>query len=116
MEAFDAYLHENVVVETGLSPAGPIEGREAYKQIFSGFADAWPVRKFEIVRIDEADEVVVIEFVATCEFAKDYYGVAAKKQVVPLREMHRLQTKMARSSGIPSERSTSRSNSSCTPS
>ena len=87
---FDETVADSVVVETGLSPAEPIEGREAYKVVFFGFADAWPVREFVVHRIDVAGNTVVVEFTATAEFAKDYYGVTATHQLVPLREIHRI--------------------------
>lgn len=35
-------LDENVQAITGLKPDGPIDGREAYKQVFSAFFDAFP--------------------------------------------------------------------------
>jgi ketosteroid isomerase-like protein len=88
--AFDATVADDVVVETGLSPMGPIKGLAAYKETFLGFAAAWPVRDFIVHRIDEAGDTVTIEFTAVCEFVKDYYGVAATGQRVPLREIHRI--------------------------
>lgn len=87
---FDELIAADVVVETGLSPLGPILGREAYKAVFLPFADAWPVREFTVHRIDEAGDTVVVEFTALAVFEKDYYGVTATNQLVPLREMHRL--------------------------
>jgi hypothetical protein len=87
---FDSLVAEDVVVETGLSPAQPITGREAYKAVFLGFADAWPVSDFTVHRIDEAGETIVVEFTATATCAKDYYGVPATRQLVPMRELHRL--------------------------
>ncbi len=88
---FDALLSEDIVVETGLSPAGPILGREAYKTIFFGFADAFPVRHFEIHSVVAEGNLVVIQFTATAVFEKDYYGVQATRQIVPMREMHQLE-------------------------
>lgn len=93
---FDALVAEDVVVETGLSPMGPIVGREAYKAVFLSFADAWPVREFTVHRIDEAGDTVLIEFTALAVFAKDYFGVPATRQLVPLREIHRLDVKGGR--------------------
>ncbi len=90
---FDALIAEDVIVETGLSPSGPIKGRVAYKEVFMGFADAWPVRDFVVHRVDESGDTVFIEFTATAEFADDYYGVAATHQVVAMREIHRLDIK-----------------------
>ncbi|UFP96660.1 ester cyclase [Gloeobacter morelensis] len=87
---FDALLAEDIVVETGLSPAEPIRGREAYKAIFAQFADAWPVQRFEIHAVVAEGNLVAIQFTATALFEKDYYGVKATGQIVPLREIHLL--------------------------
>ena len=70
-----------------MSPAEPIQGIENYKQVFSTFADAWPVRKFVIDEIFGVDEKVVVRFTATSVFKKDYYGVQATNQIVPLKEV-----------------------------
>jgi ketosteroid isomerase-like protein len=88
MKAFDDIVDPNVVVTTGLSPKEPIRGSAAYKQVFAGFADAWPVSKFVIEDIFAAGDKVVVKFTATTVFKKDYYGVKATNQVVPLTEMH----------------------------
>lgn len=90
MAVFDELVAEDIVVETGLSPQGPIIGREACKATFAAFADAWPVSDLEVHDLLEAGDTVVIEFTATCIFRKDYYGVKATRQIVPLREIHRL--------------------------
>jgi ketosteroid isomerase-like protein len=88
MKAFDELIDPKVVVTTGLSPKEPIRGRAAYKQVFTGFADAWPVSKFVIEEIFAAGDKVVVQFTATTVFKKDYYGVKATNQVVPLTELH----------------------------
>jgi ketosteroid isomerase-like protein len=93
LSVFDALIADDVIVETGLSPQGPIKGREGYKTVFAGFADAWPVTDFEVHQIDEAGDTIIIEFTATSVFRKDYYGVKATNQIAPLREMHRLEVK-----------------------
>lgn len=46
LKVFDETLDSNITVTTGLSPTAPIQGLENYKQIFSTFADAWPVKNF----------------------------------------------------------------------
>jgi ketosteroid isomerase-like protein len=91
MAVFDALVADDIIVETGLSPQGPIKGRDAYKAVFAGFADSWPVTDFKVHQIDEAGDTIVIEFTATCIFRKDYYGVKATHQITPLREIHRLE-------------------------
>ncbi len=93
---FDDLVADDIVVETGLSPTAPVTGRDAYKAVFMGFAEAWRVRDFTVHRIDEAGDTVFIEFTATAGFVQDYYGVAATHQLVPMREMHRLDVKNGR--------------------
>jgi ketosteroid isomerase-like protein len=88
MKAFDDLIDANVVVTTGLSPKEPIRGLAAYKQVFAGFADAWPVSKTDLEDIFAAGEKVVVRFTAHTVFRKDYYGVKATNQEVPLTEMH----------------------------
>ncbi|MGH8002670.1 MAG: ester cyclase [Brasilonema sp.] len=88
LEVFDETLAPNITVSTGLSPAAPIQGRDNYKQIFSEFADAWPVKHFVIDDIFGIDDKVVVRFTATTVFKKDYYGVKATNQIVPLKEVH----------------------------
>jgi predicted ester cyclase len=88
LSVFDETLNPNITVETGLSPAGPIEGLENYKDIFAGFADAFPVRKFVIDEIFGVDDKVVVRFTATAVFKKDYYGVPATNQVIDMKEVH----------------------------
>jgi predicted ester cyclase len=88
MQVFDEILDPDITVTTGLSPAAPIQGRENYKQIFTAFADAWVVKQFVIDDIFGADDKVVVRFTATTVFQKDYYGVPATNQIVPLQEVH----------------------------
>lgn len=90
LKVFDETLDSNITVTTGLSPTAPIQGLENYKQIFSTFADAWPVKNFVIDEIFGVDEKVVVRFTATTIFQKDYYGVKATYQIVPLKEVHLL--------------------------
>lgn len=88
MAAFDELLAPDIVVTTALSPQGPIRGRESYKQVFAGFADAWPLIDFSIDDSFAAGERVVVSFTATAVFRKDYYGVKANGVIAPLKEMH----------------------------
>ena len=46
---FDECLAPDIVVRTGISPAGPIEGLQAYQDIFLPVAKALPVIDFEIL-------------------------------------------------------------------
>ncbi|MBW4627785.1 MAG: ester cyclase [Brasilonema octagenarum HA4186-MV1] len=88
MKVFDDILDPNITVTTGLSPAASIQGIENYKQIFSSFADAWPVKHFVIDDIFGVNHKVVVRFTATSVFKKDYYDVKATNQIVPLKEVH----------------------------
>lgn len=88
LQVFDETLDSNITVLTGLSPATPIQGRDSYKQIFSAFADAWPVKQFVIDDIFGVDDKVVVRFTATAVFKKDYYGIKATRQIVELKEVH----------------------------
>ncbi|MDF5716134.1 MAG: ester cyclase [Rhizonema sp. NSF051] len=88
LKAFDETIEPNIQVTTGLSPAEPIQGIENYKQIFSEFADSWPVEYFVIDDIFGVDDKVVVRFTATTIFKKDYYGVKATNQIVLLKEVH----------------------------
>lgn len=87
---FDECLDPGIVVRTGLSPAGPIEGLAAYKVIFLPFARALPVIDFSIEEIWENAEQgkVVVRFIATTVFLHDYYGVPAGNQIVAMEEVH----------------------------
>jgi ketosteroid isomerase-like protein len=88
--AFDECLAPDIVVRTGLSPTGPIEGLEAYKSIFVPFAKALPVIDFEILELweNEAENKVVVRFLATTVFLSDFYGVKAEHQIVAMEEVH----------------------------
>ncbi len=87
--AADATIDEAVVVHTGLSPAEPIRGRETYKQVLAGFADAFPVGRMEIHEVlDAGADRVLLRFTAHATHAKDYYGVAATGRSVPMHETH----------------------------
>jgi len=88
MDAFDQCLDADIVVVTALSPQGPIRGIAAYKAVFAGFADAWPVSSMVIHDIFAAGDRVVVNFTATATFRKDYYGVKANSVVAPLIETH----------------------------
>ncbi|MBD2240314.1 ester cyclase [Aulosira sp. FACHB-113] len=88
LQVFDETIDPNIQVTTGLSPTAPIQGLDSYKQIFANFADAWPVKHFVIDDIFGVDEKVVVLFTATAIFKKDYYGVKATNQIVPLQEVH----------------------------
>lgn len=85
----DETIDQAVVVHTGLSPAEPIRGREAYKQVLSSFADAFPVGRMEIHEIlDAGADRMLLRFTAHATHAKDYYGVAATGRSVPMHETH----------------------------
>lgn len=90
MNVFDELLHPDIVVRTGLSPRADIVGLATYKKIFADFADAWPVVDFVLHEVWGAGDRVAVRFTASCVFAKDYYGVKATQQIVPMEEVHLL--------------------------
>ena len=87
----DAVVAEDVVVHTGLSPAEPIRGRAAYKEVVAGFADAFPVGRMEVHEVVPiGPDRVLLRFTAHATHAKDYFGVAATERTVPMHEVHLL--------------------------
>ncbi|WP_052732751.1 ester cyclase [Hymenobacter terrenus] len=88
LTAFDACLHPDVQIFTGLKPQGPIEGVEEYKQVFAGFAEAFPVRQFTIDEVFATKNKVVVRFTAVVAFKRDYYGVVATNEVIEMKEVH----------------------------
>lgn len=85
----DETVDEAVVVHTGLSPAAPIRGRAAYKQVLAEFAEAFPVARMEIHEIlDAGADRVMLRFTAHATHAGAYYGIAATGRAVPMHEMH----------------------------
>lgn len=90
---FDECCAVDIVVRTGLSPAGPILGVQAYKEVFAPFARALPVIDFVIHEAWEAKVApkVVIRFTASAVFLSDYYGVPAARQIVAMEEVHILE-------------------------
>lgn len=84
-------LDENVQAITGLKPDGPIDGREAYKQVFSAFFDAFPpIPGFEMIIEDmfAADDRVVVRFRSVQKHAKEFFGVAATNRDITFIETH----------------------------
>lgn len=84
-------LDENVQAITGLKPDGPINGREAYKQIFSAFFDAFPPvsgLEMSIEDIFAADDRVVVRFRSVQKHAKEFFGIAATDRDITFIETH----------------------------
>lgn len=81
-------LNEKIVATTGLSPTGPIHGREAYKQAFLEFAQAFPSKNLTIDEIFGLEDRVVARFTTVVTHAQDYFGVAATQREIVLKEMH----------------------------
>lgn len=89
MSVAEAVLDENVQAITGLKPDGPINGREAYKQIFSAFFDAFPpVSDLIIEDMFAANDRVVVRFRSVQKHAKEFFGVAATDRTITLIETH----------------------------
>jgi predicted ester cyclase len=84
-------LDENVQAITGLKPDGAIDGREAYKQVFSAFFDAFPPivgSEMSIEDIFAADDRVVVRFKSVQKHAKEFFGVAATNRDITFIETH----------------------------
>jgi predicted ester cyclase len=84
-------LDENVQAITGLMPDGPIDGREAYKQVFSAFFDAFPPLAGSEMIIEDifaAGDRVVVRFRSVQKHAKDFFGIAATNRDITFIETH----------------------------
>lgn len=82
-------LDENVQVMTGLKPSGPIEGIEEYKQVFSGFYDAFPDVKLLVIEDSfAAGDRVVVRFKSFQRHEKDYFGIPKSDRVIAFHETH----------------------------
>lgn len=87
--AADELVHSDVVVHTGLSPAEPIRGRDAYKSVIAEFAAAFPVSRMEVHEVLAAgQDRVLLRFTAHATHQGEYYGVPATGRAVPMHEMH----------------------------
>jgi hypothetical protein len=84
-------LDENVQAITGLKPDGPIDGREAYKQIFSAFYDAFPPVPGSEMMIEDmfaAGNRVVVRFRSVQKHAKSFFGVEPTNRDITFIETH----------------------------
>jgi predicted ester cyclase len=84
-------LDENVQAITGLKPDGPIDGREAYKQVFSAFFDAFPPIASSEMMIEDifaAGDRVVVRFRSVQKHAKDFFGIATTNRDITFIETH----------------------------
>ncbi|MBI4780411.1 MAG: ester cyclase [Oscillatoriophycideae cyanobacterium NC_groundwater_1537_Pr4_S-0.65um_50_18] len=84
-------LDENIQAITGLKSDGPIDGREAYKQVFSAFFDAFPPLAGLEMTIEDmfaAGDRVVVRFRSVQKHAKPFFGVAATQRDVTFIETH----------------------------
>lgn len=82
-------LADNVQIITGLKPTGPIDGIEEYKQIFSGFYDAFPdVKPLVIEDSFAAGDRVVVRFKSFQQHVKDYFGIPKSDRVITFHETH----------------------------
>lgn len=84
-------LDENVQAITGLKPDGPINGREAYKQVFRAFYEAFPPIPGSEMMIEDmfaANDRVVVRFRSVQRHTKEFFGVAATNRDVTFIETH----------------------------
>ncbi|PSR18249.1 ester cyclase [filamentous cyanobacterium CCP3] len=84
-EIFD----EKIQVITGLKPTGAINGIEEYKQVFSGFYDAFPdVKPLAIQDSFATGDRVVVRFKSFQKHVKDYFGIPKSDRVITFHETH----------------------------
>lgn len=88
LTAFDECVDQNVVVQTGLKPTGPINGLEEYKAIFSNFLKAWPQVDFTIEESFAVKDKVVIRFNSINQFKGEFFGLQPTNQIASLKEVH----------------------------
>lgn len=91
LAAADATAHPELQGITGLKPAGPINGREEYKQTIAAFADAFPAEApLEILdQFASADgHRVVTRFHSRQRHAKAFFGVPATDRIILFDETH----------------------------
>ncbi|WP_298144460.1 ester cyclase [Flavobacterium sp.] len=88
LSAFDECVDQNVVVQTGLKPTGPINGLEEYKSIFSNFLKAWPQVDFTIDESFAVNDKVVIRFNSINHFKGEFFGLKPTNQIASLKEVH----------------------------
>ncbi|MBW4461595.1 MAG: ester cyclase [Nodosilinea sp. WJT8-NPBG4] len=82
-------LADNVQIITGLKPTSPIDGIEEYKQIFSGFYDAFPdVKPLTIEDSFATGDRVVVRFKSFQQHVKDYFGIPKSDRVITFHETH----------------------------
>lgn len=84
-------LDENIQAITGLKPDGAIDGREAYKQVFSAFFDAFPPIVGSEMTIEDmfaAGDRVVVRFRSVQKHAKEFFGIAATNRDITFIETH----------------------------
>lgn len=87
----DATLHPKVQGVTGLKPLGPIDGREEYKAIVTGFVAAFPAESpLEIIDqfVSQDGMRVVTRFHSRQRHAADFFGIAATGRVILFDETH----------------------------
>ena len=89
-DAFDAVVHPDVVVDTGLHPFGRVEGREAYGRVLaetvgSAFSNG-TMAIHDIAAL--VDGRVIVRFEATADNTGPANGVAATGKRFTFRELH----------------------------
>jgi steroid delta-isomerase-like uncharacterized protein len=96
--AFDDLVAPDIMVETALSPSGPIRGRDAYRRIFSEFAAVFDWKSLEIEDLfTEADgEQVVVRFRAVGDHVRPIFGLPPSGRAVTFRETHVLRIRDGR--------------------
>jgi predicted ester cyclase len=96
--AFEDLVAPDIMVETALSPSGPIRGRDTYRRIFSEFAAVFDWKSLEIEELfAEADgDQVVVRFRAVGDHARAFFGIAPSGRTVTFIETHVLRIREGR--------------------
>ncbi len=90
--AADRTLDPNIVVNTGLSPQGPIRGLAAYKPIFLDFHGAFPpvdpASPMKIIDAFDVRDRAVVRFHFRARHTRGYFGLSATNREILLDETH----------------------------
>lgn len=94
LEAAQAVIAPDVVAVTGLSPTGPIRGRDAYVQTFFAFASAFTFETpIEIVDSFVTEDRAMMRFRARATHSGTFLGLAATGRSILFDETHVMRIK-----------------------
>jgi ketosteroid isomerase-like protein len=90
MQAFDELVADDVWVSTGLQPASPVRGKQAYAQVLGATVGTALANGTMVVHevLPTLAGAVVVRFTAMADHVRGIDGVAASGQRLPLSETH----------------------------